>query len=222
MTLYELASEILGKQRCGLPDCECHESWVRGRGPSHCPFCEIDNLALRVSVRRDGELHIGCKGGCSLENLRHILGNTSADLERLGYIVIERPAESPPAEAQPEPEISEPVSEPEPKPPEPKPNRYERRGGLGDREGGHVCRMCRVAIHENPYLPQICESCLQTHSVAQEAHDEVMQREDGLLPTLNLRITRRGEWVVHGHVLRHFRYGESKWDGFGDTPEWPD
>ena len=85
------------------------------------------------------------------------------------------------------------------------------------------CRACRTSI---PYpgkdMPVLCASCRdrQAAELAEDDKDPVLRRTTGLLPHLAFYTNRQGESVVNGRILPHPRYGESRADYFGDTPEW--
>lgn len=85
------------------------------------------------------------------------------------------------------------------------------------------CLACRTRI-DNPGLgPRLCPRCCEERYVEQPSEDDgVLVRTTGTWPHLAFYTNRRGESVVKGRVLPHPRYGESRTDRLGDTPELDD
>lgn len=82
------------------------------------------------------------------------------------------------------------------------------------------CIVCDKRMDERR---SACTQCIEADRWREQPMDSPgMSRDMGDWPYVAASTNRRGETVVNGRVLPHNRFGESKWDQFGDTPELED
>jgi len=85
------------------------------------------------------------------------------------------------------------------------------------------CLACRTNIPDPGLGPRLCARCAEERYVEQPTEDDgVLVRNTGAMPHLAFYMNRCGESVVNGRILPHPRYGESRMDRFGDSPELDD
>ncbi len=85
------------------------------------------------------------------------------------------------------------------------------------------CLACRTNIPDPGQGPRLCSRCVEERYVEQPTDDDAgLRRTTGTWPHLAFYTNHQGESVVNGRVLPHPRYGESRMDRFGDTPEFDD